>query len=565
MLNTERLCLGCMNDCGEEKICSVCGYDSKTLNPSNTLSTRQWLNGRYLIGRVLNVDEEAITYIAWDNQKDIVVNIREYFPNGISVRNSDKTVSAKPDNKFLYNGGLLSFIETSQKLIGLDYASLVPIFECFEENGTAYSVYSVFTGITLSDFIERNGGTLEWEQVRPLFLTFMDTLNAIHELGIVHGNISVDSIMVGRDGKLRLSPFFVNKALAAQINLINSGFSALEQYDLDNYYITPATDVYALSAVLFRVLMGNTPLASDLRVENDSLSIPAKFAQKLPRNVLIALANGLQVSLENRTKNIENFRNEIVYGDAADGTALNTAKAKQNEENISENSKFSKLNKDNSSTKYAVISALCTAAFFIIVVGVLCLTVFKDVVFPQKPQTNNNSSIESSIPSSQVMGSVDEGAEIAPKEHTVPDLRNLYYHDVIDNILNKSEIFTVVVKDKVFSDKYPKGTICDQNITPGTDVTNKTEISVTLSLGPQNVAVPNLLGLSREAAELRLLREGFQFIEFVDMYDSEKEPGAVLQQEPSFGTKTVTDIKIRVYINNYTGEDESSLYENSDY
>ena len=28
MINTERLCLGCMNDSGGEQICPICGYDS---------------------------------------------------------------------------------------------------------------------------------------------------------------------------------------------------------------------------------------------------------------------------------------------------------------------------------------------------------------------------------------------------------------------------------------------------------------------------------------------------------------------------------------------------------
>ena len=33
MINTERLCPGCMNDNGGEKICPICGYDSASRNP----------------------------------------------------------------------------------------------------------------------------------------------------------------------------------------------------------------------------------------------------------------------------------------------------------------------------------------------------------------------------------------------------------------------------------------------------------------------------------------------------------------------------------------------------
>ena len=40
MFDTERICLGCMNDNGGEKICPICGYDSDNANPNNSLPTR---------------------------------------------------------------------------------------------------------------------------------------------------------------------------------------------------------------------------------------------------------------------------------------------------------------------------------------------------------------------------------------------------------------------------------------------------------------------------------------------------------------------------------------------
>ena len=113
MLNTDRLCLGCMNDCGGEKVCAICGYDSATRNPSDCLPTKLWLNDRYLVGKVLERDCGCISYIGWDNADDSIVTIREYFPLDIARRNPDKTVSVSEEGKYLYNGGLMSFLETN--------------------------------------------------------------------------------------------------------------------------------------------------------------------------------------------------------------------------------------------------------------------------------------------------------------------------------------------------------------------------------------------------------------------------------------------------------------------
>ena len=183
MLNTDRLCLGCMNDSSGEKVCGICGYDSETRNPSNALSTKIWLNDRYLVGKVTAYKDDCVVYIGWDNSDDSIVTVYEYFPS-FAIRNPDKTVAVLDENKFHFNGGLLNFTEINNKLKDSGLPSLIPAKDIFEENGTAYVIKPAFTGITLKDFLNRNGGNLKWEQARPLFLPLMDTLKAMHEIMI---------------------------------------------------------------------------------------------------------------------------------------------------------------------------------------------------------------------------------------------------------------------------------------------------------------------------------------------------------------------------------------------
>ena len=63
MLNTDRLCLGCMNDSGGEKVCAICGYDSDTRNDADCLPTKMWLKDRYLVGKVSGRDADGIVYM----------------------------------------------------------------------------------------------------------------------------------------------------------------------------------------------------------------------------------------------------------------------------------------------------------------------------------------------------------------------------------------------------------------------------------------------------------------------------------------------------------------------
>ena len=87
MQNTDRLCMGCMNDNGGEQVCPICGYDEQSLHPDSALPPRSWLGGdRYLVGKVLDTNGEGVTYLGWDNENDSIVWIREYFPAGLCER-----------------------------------------------------------------------------------------------------------------------------------------------------------------------------------------------------------------------------------------------------------------------------------------------------------------------------------------------------------------------------------------------------------------------------------------------------------------------------------------------
>ncbi len=556
-MNTDRLCPGCMNDNGGEKICSICGYDMSSKNDSFCLPVNFLLSERYVIGKAIAVNTEGITYIAWDNASDTAVHIKEYYLKGIATRNPDKTVSVISGGEFYFNEGLMDFIEINKKLIATELQAVIPVLTVFEENGTVYAVTPIISGISLNSFLERNGGSLRWEQARPLLLPLIDTLKGLHEIGIIHGGISPETIMVGRDGKLRFSGICIPRLRKASSDgpaELYSGYAAAEQYGKTESVLSVSSDVYALSATLFRVLIGTIPPSAEARLEADTLSIPARFADELPRQVLVAIANGMQVNVQNRTENIDVFKNELVYGE----TQENLRRAANNraaEQKIKQEAKQPTKRK-GSSVKYAAISAGITAALFVVVAVVLCI-VFKDQIFGTDDPIFNNSEIES-MPEIESIGDVDPGAENSIILYEVPDFTGKYYYQLLEDLDNEYERFKFSIKSsKEYSDKYERGMICAQSVAAGTPVQNETEIQLTISLGSKDFTVANVVGLDEMSAKLELLKQGFLYnnIEVVDKYDSEAEPGIVLEQDPAYGETVTAESFIKIYINSYKGDE----------
>ncbi len=559
MVNTDRLCFGCMNDNGGEKICPICGFDSASCNPNNALPTGIIISNRYMLGSVAAVDGEGITYIAWDKSNNTSVKIKEYFPEGYALRNPDKTVSVITGGEYIFNQGLIEFKEINITISEKEFPSLIPVYNCFEENGTVYSVFKNISGITLDEFLIKNGGTLKWEQARALFLPLIDTLKNMNDSLIIHRGISPETIIVGRDGKLYISNYSI-KALRCETNSfkynMTDGYSAVELYSDTDFNQGNYTDVYGLSATLFRVLIGSAPTDARLRLKNDSMTIPAHFAEELPRHVLAALANGLQVIPQNRTKNIEDFKNELVYGEIA---TANIVKKKTDNNTKSKNRNGKK--KKSSTAKYVVVSAVLTVVLFAAIGVTLILTVFKENIFgtDEPPVANNSEPIDA--PVVDQIGDIDSGAEVTAKLYKVPDFSGKYYAEVIED--KAYEMFELVLVDKEYSDKLPKGTVSSQSVKANSEVERDTKIELTVSLGPKEIKIANLIGLTEQEAKLELLKQGFLYsnIEVLEKYDESLKPETVVDQTPSFGTAVNSEISVKIYINSY--KDENSTENNT--
>ncbi len=552
MINTENLCMGCMNDNGGEKICSICGYDSSLQNHIEALPTKFVINNRYIVGKALSVNGEGITYIGWDNATDSIVKIKEYFPLGVAVRNPDTSVTIAEGKKYVFNEGLLEFLDINRNIMGQSLSSLVCVNDVFEWSGTAYAVLENVQGITLRDFLDRNGGILKWEQARALLLPLIDTIGAMNNNGIVHKGISPETILVGRDGKLRISDYSINKLRMAGSDIESAlfdGYAAIEQYGIYEMQTGEHTDVYGFCATLFNVLIGTEIPKATLRIEDESLSIPAKFAEELPRHVLAALANGLKVKPQERTRDIESLKNELVYGELVEKETKSAPKTASSKKEEVKKQKTSV----KSSAKYITISALATVLIFAVIGVILVFTVFKDDVFGTESVPSESTPL-ASAPVVDEIGSVDSDAAESVKLYAVPDFSGKTYAEIMEDEENKT--FEISIANKVYSDEFAKGKVCKQSVEKGKEVEKNTKIELTISLGAKEFKMPNVVGLDEQTAKLELLKAGFLYenIEVLEKYDEKSEPGVILTQTPEHSNQVNADIVVKIYKNTYEGE-----------
>ncbi len=96
-----------------------------------------------------------------------------------------------------------------------------------------------------------------------------------------------------------------------------------------------------------------------------------------------------------------------------------------------------------------------------------------------------------------------------------------------------------------YSVDVPAGRIADQSLAPGTIVRREWHVRLVESLGPQRVAVPNLIGLDQHVASIQVRRAALQIGAVAEMPWPYAQEGAVIAQDPAPGTAGVA----RPYVN----------------
>jgi len=95
------------------------------------------------------------------------------------------------------------------------------------------------------------------------------------------------------------------------------------------------------------------------------------------------------------------------------------------------------------------------------------------------------------------------------------------------------------VVDRVYSN-LPANSVARQSPAPGEHMKIPQEAHVALSLEPQNVTIPTLVGESIRVARIQLLQAGLQLGEVTSYFSPDSGSDMVLQQNPPSGTRATS-------------------------
>lgn len=567
-------CPNCLNETGDTDVCPYCGFDLRTKQDDNYLPFGTLLAGRYMIGLAKQHSGDGVTYKARDMTTGKPVDIREFFPDGMAVRENGN-VSCFPENRKSFNKLKQDFLNLWNNLKNLkSLDNIVTVSDVFEAKQTSYAVVIPEGVMTFEEYISsKENNKLSFSEAESMLSPLIGTIETLHNAGIIHAGISADNLIVCSGNRLKLSGFEITSARRDDDYKFNKdiikNYSASEQYiktdELGKY-----TDVYSFASVLYRCVTGIKPEDSEDRLINDTLSIPAYAAEELPEYAIAALIGALQLNPEDRTQdfydlkkdldeNVFNLKKQTAVvkseesGNGLDMTILKDPlsemddgdfehdksekrekkeQQKQTEPVILDDNKTSVpiVTKDNAAAKEKANS---TASIILLAV---CIVVVMLIFFSLLALTG--------IISFNVLSSDTQNAQV----FEMPDFNGVDKSDAkINDCAQKYELHITLQPEN--SDE-PANTIIRQNIAAGTKVAKGSNLILYYSKGESTVQIPDeLVGIpfTETVYYLGKLNLTYNIVE-QDNPGTEKA-GSVASLSPAPGSivKEGTEITVNVW------------------
>ena len=523
-VNGRERCVGCMKPLTAEGRCAYCGLQQDKYRPiPRCLRPGMCLRDRYVLGRVLGEGSFGISYIAWDCLLDTVVAIKEYFPASLVSRHISE--EDEDTNVYIYEKReSQKYQESLKKYLGeakslsayYDLDGIVSVRDFFYANNTAYIVMGYVDGISVKEYVEKNG-PIEGEKFLRMLEPVIQSLAKVHQTGVLHRDISPDNMLLTRDEKLVLIDF--GAARKENINMTRSmtvvfkrGFSPEEQYRTRGQQ-GAWTDVYALCATAYYALTGKAPDESIQHVlEDDMPSLTEMTDVDLPMQQKRAFMKGMTVDFHHRYQTMDELYQGL-YQQGRDKKHLGAWLA-------------------GAAAVVCCVALLGTGAVY----GL------------HKHSQAKKDAIQTEAPQQTALAEVTTTPYAADvQEYQMISFKSMTKKEALKALAGQDTELSVQWKYR-YSSRIKKGRIVTQSIPAKTRYRGETysKIVLTISKGKRKTEVPKLTGVSKERART-LLKERKLHWTWKEV-EREGTEGIVASQSRTAGSKVPVGTTIVVTI-----------------
>ena len=486
--------------------CPHCGKSLENNNPEGALAFGTQLADKYTVGGYLRADGDGLCYRGVENEQRRYVLIKEFFPMTLcNGRGKDGDLMPKEGREVLFKTSRMDFKDLYDDLHNLTPTTgLSQILDVLEENNTVYAVEESEKGMTLTHYLSLRSRNLTPADACRLLQPVMEGVAELHKAGLIHRGICPDNILLPIDGTARLTGYGTLALRTAGSELkaqLYAGYAAPEQYSAAEFS-GRYTDVYALAAVTYRMVTGQTPPSAAQRKQHDTMENAHSLESAVPGYFAQVLACAMRLDSQKRMQTVPELMNALADPEYA------SAMFERGDNQIS--------------TKKILGASL--AVIFVLVV-LMMWSLLGRSSDSAKPQVTPTPSAEASQTDTE-----EEAVEV------IPDLVGKNYQTEIKNS-DLYQGYRIVMTEENSSD-VAEGCVISQKPLAGTLKTETGQIiEIVVSKGPALAEMPNIIGFTQEKAVQMLDDAGIRYKIQPMENDGQYAAGCVAKCDVTAGTK----------------------------
>ncbi|MEV6111844.1 Stk1 family PASTA domain-containing Ser/Thr kinase [Streptomyces sp. NPDC052109] len=482
----------------------------------------QVLDGRYRVDARIAVGGMATVYRALDTRLDRVLALKVMHP----------TLAA--DGSFVER-----FIREAKSVARLAHPNVVQVFDQGTDGAYVYLAMEYVAGCTLRDVL-RERGALRPRAALDILEPVLAALGAAHRAGFVHRDMKPENVLIGDDGRVKVADFGLVRSVdtvTSTTGAVLGTVSYLAPEQIEQGTADPRVDVYACGVVLYEMLTGGKPHSGDSPAQvlykhiHDDVPPPSALVPGLPYELDEVVASATARNPDIRPHDAVALLGQVraarqgLSGEQLDAIPPQALSAEH----------------DNAGDRTSVIPRSLTVP--------RPLPVNEDepaggavqhtsrLQAPPVPPRRSGRLLLTIVAAVLVVFGVGAGVwYINSGQFTkVPPLLSKTEAQARDRL--ESAGLKVGQVKRAYNDTVQRGTIIGTDPAPGARIRDHDAVTLTVSLGPQTVNVPDVHGRTLAEARARLKADGLEPGMVTRQFSEDVARGSVIATTPRAGTE----------------------------